>query len=108
MKISTPSGESNDTRMVRRIAMLGGSGMSFYRQAIAAGADAFITADVRYHGFHEANDAIPILDPGHAESECTVVDGISAIVQSTIKRNGLAIDLVPILLSTNPVHYFRV
>lgn len=108
IRISTPASDGETTRTVRRVAMIAGSGMSFFDRAIASGADAFITADVRYHGFHDANDSIVVLDPGHAESECMVVEGLSAIVQSTIKRNGLAIDLVPILVSTNPVHYYCV
>ncbi len=108
VRISTPSSGGDLRRTVRRVAVLAGSGMSFYDQAVAAGADAFITADVRYHGFHAANDRTVVLDPGHAESEAAVVDGLSAIILSTIKRNGLAIDLVPILVSTNPVHYYCV
>ena len=108
IRVSSPAGAVENGRTVRRIAMLGGSGMSFYRNAIEVGADAFITADVRYHGFHEANDAIVVLDPGHAESESAVVAGMAAVLDATIKRNGLAIDLVPILLSTNPVKYICV
>jgi dinuclear metal center YbgI/SA1388 family protein len=108
VRVSMPPVAGAGDRTVRRVAILGGSGMSFYHKAIAAGADAFITADVRYHGFHEANDAIPVLDPGHAESEIAVVEGMAAIVREMIKRNGIAIDLVPILVSTNPVRYICV
>jgi dinuclear metal center YbgI/SA1388 family protein len=108
VRVSSPAGAIDGSRMLGRIAVLGGSGMSYYRHAIASGADAFITADVRYHGFHEANDAIVVLDPGHAESESAVVTGLASVLEATIKRNGLAIDLVAILLSTNPVNYICV
>jgi dinuclear metal center YbgI/SA1388 family protein len=92
-------------RAVRRVAIVGGSGMSFYEGAVAAGADAFITADVRYHAFHAAIDRIPVLDPGHAESEAYVVDGIADLVRQTVDGLGLSIPVIPIVESTNPVHY---
>lgn len=92
-------------RTVRRIAIVGGSGMSYYDAAVATGADAFITADVRYHAFHAAVDRIPVLDPGHAESEAFVVGGIVDLVRRTVERLELPITVVPLMESTNPVHY---
>lgn len=91
---------------VRRVAILGGSGMSFYDAAVEAGAEAFITADVRYHGFHAANDRIPVLDPGHAESEAFVVDGLASLVERTIARLGCELRVVRLHEPTNPVRYF--
>lgn len=92
-------------RSVRRVAIVGGSGMSYYRDAVASGADAFVSADVRYHAFHAAVDAIPILDPGHAESEAFVVDGMLELVRTTIAHTGNTLDAIPLAESTNPVHY---
>lgn len=97
--------EVNDGGTIRRIAILGGSGMSFYSAAVASGADAFITADVRYHAFHAANDAVPILDPGHAESEAFVVQGMTRLVEKTARETADGISVVPLTESTNPVRY---
>jgi dinuclear metal center YbgI/SA1388 family protein len=91
---------------VRRVAIVGGSGMSFYDTAASTGAEAFISADVRYHAFHAALDRIPVLDPGHAESETFVVDGMVDLVRQTIEVLGLSIPVIPLTESTNPVHYF--
>jgi dinuclear metal center YbgI/SA1388 family protein len=91
---------------IRRVAILGGSGMSFYDAAVEAGADAFVTADIRYHGFHAANDRIPVLDPGHAESEAFVVDGMTSLIEKTIARLGCDLRVVRLHEPTNPVRYF--
>ena len=61
---SAPTG-----RKVRRIAVCGGSGASFIRTAIAAKADAYITADIKYHDWFLAEGKILLLDIGHYESE---------------------------------------
>jgi dinuclear metal center YbgI/SA1388 family protein len=102
VRISSPAGMPADP-LVRSVAIVGGSGMSFYDNAVRAGADAFITADVRYHSFHAANDGIPVLDPGHAESESLVVDGLALLVERTVGKLDAPIRVIPIRESTNPV-----
>lgn len=89
--------------MLRRVAILGGSGMSFYEHAVQAGADAFITADIRYHGFHAANDRIPVLDPGHAESEALVTGGMAELLERAAAGLPAPVRVVPLEDSTNPV-----
>lgn len=59
---------------VHRVAVCGGSGMSFLREAIRSRADAYVTADVTYHRFFEALDTegqprIALVDAGHYETE---------------------------------------
>ncbi len=56
-------------RNLKRIALCGGSGADFIANAKAAQADAFVTADVGYHRFFEADGALLIADIGHFESE---------------------------------------
>lgn len=59
-------------REIKRIAMCGGAGGEFIPDAVRAGADAYLTADVRYHDFGEWGDRIFIADAGHYETEsCT-------------------------------------
>jgi dinuclear metal center YbgI/SA1388 family protein len=102
VRVSLPP-DGSTTRPIQKVAILGGSGMSFYDDAVRAGADAFITADIRYHGFHTANDSIPVLDPGHAESEAFVTDGLAALVERALEGTSEAIRVVPLRDSTNPV-----
>jgi hypothetical protein len=54
---------------VRRVAVCGGSGSFLISKAIQSGAQVFVTADVKYHDFFEADNRIIIADIGHYESE---------------------------------------
>jgi len=56
-------------RTVNRVALCGGAGSSLLNDAISAGADIFLTADVKYHTFFEAENRILLVDTGHFESE---------------------------------------
>lgn len=53
-------------RVIRKAAVLGGSGSRYVRHAIFAGADVLITGDIDYHTAHDALAAgIALIDPGH-------------------------------------------
>lgn len=56
-------------KQVSRIAVCGGSGRFLLNNAIAAGADVFITGDFKYHDFFDAEGKIVVADVGHYESE---------------------------------------
>ena len=74
---------------IKTVAMVGGSGMDFYDRARSLGADAFITADVRYHDFHRADhDKILLVDAGHAETERFVTQGMVKAAQKSLKLSG--------------------
>lgn len=66
---SAPCGET-----VRRVALITGAGGDGLERAIAAGADVFLTADVRYDRFFAAEGRITIADIGHYESEFCATD----------------------------------
>ena len=73
----------NDEGFVRRVAVLGGGGSSFIGQAMAAGADVYVTGDVKYHDFHSADRRMLIADIGHFESE----HFIKEIIYNELKEN---------------------
>jgi dinuclear metal center YbgI/SA1388 family protein len=52
-----------------KIAVCGGSGSGLLSEAIRQKADAFISADFKYHSFFEADKRILVADVGHFESE---------------------------------------
>lgn len=54
---------------IEKVAVLGGSGAFAIQAAKVVGADIFITADVKYHQFYEADDKMVIADIGHFETE---------------------------------------
>lgn len=55
--------------MVQRIAVCGGAGAEFVEQAIAARADAYLTADCKYHEMQAAAGRIGLVDIDHWTSE---------------------------------------
>lgn len=54
---------------VQTVALCGGSGSFLLNEALKKGADAFVTADVKYHQFFDAEEKILFADIGHFESE---------------------------------------
>lgn len=57
------------SKKIKKVAVLGGSGAYAIGAAKSSGADAFITADVKYHQFYEAEEKLLIADIGHYETE---------------------------------------
>lgn len=67
---------SGSTERIKKVAVCGGAGISLKRAAIAAGADAFLTADVKYHDYFTEKANFLLVDPGHYETEFPVVEAI--------------------------------
>jgi putative NIF3 family GTP cyclohydrolase 1 type 2 len=57
------------TNTIERVAVLGGSGSFAIQAAISKKADAYITADLKYHDFYEGNQSFLLVDAGHYETE---------------------------------------
>jgi dinuclear metal center YbgI/SA1388 family protein len=89
-------------KRVRKVAVCGGSGSFILKEAIAAGADALVTADFKYHEFFDADRKILIADIGHFESEQFTSDLLIDIIQE--KFPNFAIRLTE--HNTNPINYF--
>lgn len=86
---------------IHRIAICGGSGSFLTREALAAGADVFITSDVKYHEFFDADGRILLVDIGHWESEQFTTDLIAAFIQ----QNFPTFAVLKTGVCTNPVRY---
>ena len=62
--------ESKPGQRVERVAVLGGSGGSFIREAAASGADAYVTGDLDYHDALLAESlGLVAIDAAHAATE---------------------------------------
>lgn len=86
---------------IEKVAVLGGSGAFGIQAAIASGADIFITADVKYHQFYEAEGRMIIADIGHYETEQFTKN---LLVDYLTKKNAnFAIRLSE--SKTNPIKY---
>ena len=92
-------------RSVRRVAVCGGSGSDLLDDAVAAGADVFVTADVRYHAYHEAAGRIALVDGGHFETEFPVVAAIVERLRREMRGAGERVAVRAVRQSTNPVRW---
>lgn len=77
---------------IRRVAVVGGSGGSFARQAKAMGADVLITGDVDYHDADEARFlGLMLLDGGHFGTERHVPKDLARYLAHAAEREGVAL-----------------
>jgi len=86
---------------IKKVAVCGGAGSFLTRQAKAAGADVFLTADLKYHEFFEASNQMALVDVGHYESEVYTKELFYDILTKSFSN--FAIDLSSI--NTNPVRH---
>jgi len=86
---------------IQRVAVCGGSGSFLLPQAIRSGADAFVTADFKYHEFFDADRKIIIADIGHYESEVFTKELLQDVLMK--KFPTFAINFSKTV--TNPISY---
>jgi dinuclear metal center YbgI/SA1388 family protein len=89
-------------KQVRKIAVLGGSGSFAIENAKRAGADFFITADLKYHDFYKAEGKLVLADIGHYESEQYTKDLIHSYLSKKISNFALILANT----KTNPIKYY--
>lgn len=87
---------------VRKVAVLGGSGSFAIQAARRAGADAFVTSDLKYHQFYEAENDLLLLDIGHFESERFTKNYMLDFLKEKIPNFAIILSEV----NTNPIKYF--
>jgi len=88
-------------KQVRRVALCGGSGSFLLKNAIAAQADVFVSADFKYHQFFDAENQIVIADIGHYETEQFTVE----IFDALLKKKNITFAVLLSALDTNPIKY---
>jgi dinuclear metal center YbgI/SA1388 family protein len=87
---------------IQKVALCGGSGSFLLKNAIAAGADIFITADFKYHQFFDAENRIIIADIGHYESEQFTIE----ILRDVLIKNFPTFAVHFTEVNTNPINYY--
>jgi dinuclear metal center YbgI/SA1388 family protein len=88
---------------VQRVAICGGAGSFLIGDAMLAGADAFVTSDVKYHEFFDAEEKMLLCDIGHYESEKYTIDLFSSLL--SLKFPKFATIFAETI--TNPIDYLR-
>lgn len=89
---------------IKKVAVCGGSGGDLMDSALQQNADAFVTADVKYHTFQDAENEILLIDAGHFETEIPVLDEVKKRIEKFI------IDKTKVYKysgSTNPIVFYN-
>ena len=89
-------------QQVKKIALCGGAGSFLIGAASAAGAQFYISSDIKYHEFFDANGKLVVADIGHYESEQFTIGLLSEFLQQkfptfAVLKTGVV---------TNPVNYY--
>lgn len=80
---------------IRKVALCGGAGTSFMAEAAAAGADMFVTGDMKYHDAQEAEkEGILLVDGGHYGTEFPVVFELQRILSAAGGEKNWHVDFI--------------
>ncbi|HNR42292.1 MAG TPA: Nif3-like dinuclear metal center hexameric protein [Bacteroidales bacterium] len=90
-------------KKIKRVALCGGSGSHLLGEAIASGADSFVTGDVKYHTFQSAGKEILLVDCGHYETEKFSAEILAELVIKKFPKFAVRFSKI----NTNPINYLR-
>jgi dinuclear metal center YbgI/SA1388 family protein len=88
-------------KQIKKVAVCGGAGSFLIPVALSNRADVYITSDIKYHEFFDAEDML-LIDIGHYESEQFTIDLLYDILKE--KYPNFAVRKTEV--NTNPVNYF--
>ncbi|MBO9594172.1 MAG: Nif3-like dinuclear metal center hexameric protein [Niabella sp.] len=88
-------------RKIKKVSICGGAGSFLTKTAINSGSDAYISADIKYHEFFDADGKILLADIGHYESEQFTIELLQHVLQEKIPNFAV----LKTAINTNPVHY---
>lgn len=89
------------TSAVRRVAVCTGAGASLIGEARRAGADIYITADLKYNDFMTPDKVLTVADIGHFESEYCAIE----LLFDILSKNLCTFAVRKSERSRNPVNY---
>jgi len=106
LKTSTLRYAKSNKKKIKSVAVCGGSCGDLVDEVIKQNADAFVTADLRYHTFQDAEGKILLIDAGHYETEKPVLDEIKSRLEKLLIENK-KIKVLKFKGSTNPIVFYN-
>ena len=88
-------------RLIRKVALCGGSGAFLLPRAVACNADVFITGEVKYHDYFFYDNRILVAEIGHYESEQYTKEIFYSIIRVMFPE----LDVQMTRINTNPIKY---
>ncbi len=90
------------SKSIKKVAICGGSGSFLVKKAMASGADAFVTSDMKYHEFFSAEKSMMICDIGHYESEKYTTEIFAKVLSDKFPNFATLFSET----NTNPIKYY--
>ncbi len=87
---------------VKKVSVCGGAGSFLLNAAINSESDVYITSDLKYHEFFDADNRILLTDIGHYESEHFTIELLATLLEQKFPNFAV----LKTGVNTNPVHYF--
>ena len=95
------------SKSVKTVAVCGGSGAELINSAIGQQADAYVTADIKYHAFQDAENKVLLIDAGHYETEIHSLNAVKRNLEAMLKSSRDRIKVFKYTGSTNPVKFYN-
>ncbi|MGN7785665.1 Nif3-like dinuclear metal center hexameric protein [Niabella sp. 22666] len=89
-------------KTIKKVSICGGAGIFLLKNAINSGSDAYVTADIKYHEFFDAEGQLLMVDIGHYESEQFTTDLLANLLEQKFPNFAV----LKTGVNTNPVQYF--
>lgn len=93
---------SGSAEQIKKVAVCGGAGVSLAKKAIGEGAQAFVTADIKYHDYFTDAEDFLLVDMGHYESEVPVVEALQKELSEAFEE----LEILETTVNTNPMKVF--
>ncbi len=93
---------SGSADYVKRVAVCGGAGVSLARKAISNGAQALVTADIKYHDYFVDASNFLLIDAGHFQTEWPVV----AVLKDELAEAFEGLQVLATTVTTDPMNVF--
>jgi len=106
LNISTFRYTNSEKKKIKTVAVCGGSCGELVDETIKLNVDAFITADLKYHTFQDAEGKLLLIDAGHYETEVPILDEIKSRLEKLLIQNK-RIKILKFKGSTNPIVFYN-
>jgi len=90
---------------IETVAVLGGDGNNYWKNAKQKGADVYVTGDLKFHNAQDAQiEGLALVDPGHHVEE-VMKHGLLEVLQNEAEKRGLVIEVIDSKLNTDPFSF---
>ena len=90
---------------INKVAVIGGDGNSYIHSAKRAGADVFVTGDIKFHVAQDAETlGLNIVDPGH-HVEKVMIKGVAEKMALLCKDKKLDVEFIQSEINTEPFQF---